>query len=191
MLSTAAHMTGCIKCTDSFTCAHTCHTEMDPAWVVKLVAAIAGTDLFVINPCHYCHLNFRLWKIHELKSLSHTPTLIPSSVQCSSEWKMKQISNPSLHFPFFSDSSWRKMIYKTKNFSSDFSNASHLFNQALHCEKHSLPLLDLKPTGAMGLVSLLFKLPSYQTKYRPDLERSASTNKSWSSAFKIRPASIQ
>ena len=66
-------------------------------WVVKLAACISGIDLFGIEPCHRCHLNFGFGTSPESPPCHHTapPPPIASSAPSSSEWKMD--GTPATH----------------------------------------------------------------------------------------------
>lgn len=63
------------------------HTLIEPTWVVKLVACISGIDLFGIEPCHCCHLNFRPGTSPN-RSPPPPSTTNNFPVPSLSEWKM-------------------------------------------------------------------------------------------------------
>lgn len=185
ILSTGAHIARYIKHTHMHkltTHAHTHHTEMEPTWVVKLAACISGIDLFGIEPCHCCHLNFGLGTSPNRPPCHHTPPpSIASSVPSSSEWKMDGTPTTDCSTSMWSclplpinteqtsyDSLAKCLEKKKKTVLSHFCKCSPLISSSSPLWNISL-LLKPKPTGAKSQWSLLLKLPSYQTKYRQDI----------------------
>ena len=188
ILSTGAHIVRYIKHTH----AHTHLTEMEPTWVVKLAACISGIDLFGIEPCHCCHLNFGLGAFSKSPSLlcHHTPPRPPiaSPAPSSPEWKMDGTPTTDcststrlcLPLPIKHRGAkfWRlpgKMSVVEGGGGGDkgqfyltFANAHPSFHQALPLWNISLPL-EPKPTGAKRRGSLLLKLPFYRMKYHRDV----------------------
>lgn len=155
------------------------HTLIEPTWVVKLVACISGIDLFGIEPCHCCHLNFRPGTSPN-RSPPPPSTTKNFPVPSLSEWKMDGTLDHRLFHSFMNmllspnqlraNFLWLpvKMSVERKSVLSHFCKYSPLISSSSPLWNISL-LLKPKPPGAKSQWSLLLKLPSYQRKYHHDI----------------------
>lgn len=168
-----------LRCMQTHTHTRAQHTLIEPTWVVKLVACISGIDLFGIEPCHCCHLNFRPGTSPN-RSPPPPSTTKNFPVPSLSEWKMDGTLDHRLFHSFMNmllspnqlraNFLWLpvKMSVERKSVLSHFCKYSPLISSSSPLWNISL-LLKPKPPGAKSQWSLLLKLPSYQRKYHHDI----------------------